>query len=82
MKKPKIKYPCNWGYRIVGECRKQLEEIVAQVISDRNFRITSAKKSRTGKYISLEVKTEVSGESDRNKIFSGLRQHPDVKIVL
>lgn len=82
MKKPKIKYPCNWEYKIIGKNQKLLEAVAAEVVNDREYEFVLSKKSKTGKYLSLEIKTKVLDESDRNKIFSDFSNHSDVKLVL
>jgi putative lipoic acid-binding regulatory protein len=82
MKKPNIKYPCNWEYKIIGKSKEALEKIAAKLINDRDYDIKLSQKSKSGKYISLEVKIEVLDESDRNKIFSDFSNHPEIKMVL
>lgn len=82
MKKQKIEYPCFWEYKIIGQNQKILEAVVAEVVNDREYDLVVSKKSKTGKYLSLEVKTRVLDESDRNKIFSDFGNYAEVKIVL
>jgi putative lipoic acid-binding regulatory protein len=82
MKKPKIEYPCSWEYKIIGKNQEILEAVVAEVINDREYGLVLSKKSKTGKYLSLGVKTRVLDESDRNKIFSDFSNHSAVKMVL
>ncbi|MFO8053171.1 MAG: DUF493 domain-containing protein [Candidatus Omnitrophota bacterium] len=82
MKRPDIKYPCDWDYRIIGEGERLLKDIAAKIINDRDYSISISRKSKTGKYTSLDVKTRVLDESDRNKIFSDFSNHPGVKMVL
>ncbi|MCF7916375.1 MAG: DUF493 domain-containing protein [Candidatus Omnitrophica bacterium] len=82
MKKPVIKYPCDWEYKIIGKNQKILETVIAKVIDDRDYDLSLSKRSKTGKYVSLEVKTKVLNEADRNKIFSDFSSHSEVKMVL
>ncbi len=82
MEKPKIKYPCYWGYKIIGNNQTSLEMVAAEVVNDREYNLVLSKQSKTGKYVSLEIKTRVLDESDRNKIFSDFNDHPAVKMVL
>lgn len=82
MEKPEVKYPCCWGYKIIGNNQALLERVAAEVINDREYNLVLCKQSKTGKYASLEIKTKVLDESDRNKIFSDFSNHSDVKMVL
>lgn len=82
MRKPEIEYPCYWEYKIIGESQKLLEGVVAEVVNDRDYNIVLSNQSRNKKYVSLEVKTKVLDESDRNKIFSDFSNHSEVKMVL
>jgi hypothetical protein len=82
MKKPEIEYPCYWEYKIIGENQKILEVVISEVVNDRDYDIILSNQSRNKKYVSLEVKTKVLDESDRNKIFSDFSSHSEVKMVL
>ncbi|MCF7873344.1 MAG: DUF493 domain-containing protein [Candidatus Omnitrophica bacterium] len=82
MKRPDIEYPCDWGYKIIGEDQELLKDTAAKIINDRDYTISVSGKSRTGKYTSLDIKTRVLDQSDRNKIFSDFSNHPSVKKVL
>ncbi|MCF7887900.1 MAG: DUF493 domain-containing protein [Candidatus Omnitrophica bacterium] len=82
MRKPEIEYPCYWEYKIIGENQKILEVVISEVVNDRDYDIILSNQSRNKKYVSLEVKTKVLDESDRNKIFSDFSSHSEVKMVL
>jgi uncharacterized protein len=82
MRKPEIEYPCYWEYKIIGENQKILEVVASEVVNDRDYDIILSNQSRNKKYVSLEVKTKVLDESDRNKIFSDFSSHSEVKMVL
>ncbi|MCF7871273.1 MAG: DUF493 domain-containing protein [Candidatus Omnitrophica bacterium] len=82
MEKPDINYPCDWGYKIIGKDERLLRKIAADVINDRDYSIILSRKSKAGNYVSLDIKTKVLDEADRNKIFSDLSSSSAVKIVL
>lgn len=81
MQKPTINYPCFWEYKIIGPEQASLEQAAAEVIGERDYLITSLKKSSRGRYSSLNLRVKVLDESDRNSIFSAFSCHDKIKIV-
>jgi len=82
MKKPDIKYPCEWSYTVIGTDEDIIREAVCECLGDRGYSIFFSKKSEHGKYISLNIKTNVLNEDDRNKIYSVLCKCSSVKTIL
>ena len=82
MKRPKITYPCKWGYRIIGEDGEALKAAVTDILGERKYDLSFSNISRKGKYISLELTTVVETEEVRNRIFGALQAHPAVKVVI
>ena len=80
--KPAINYPCPWTYKVIGYDEALLRKIIAEIITDRSYRIEVSHSSKTGKYICLNLITEVSNEDNRVAMYEALRNHPAVKIVL
>jgi uncharacterized protein len=83
MDKPRIEYPCEWEYTVIGPDEAQLRDAVADVFNGKECSVEFSKKSKAGKYVSLIVKTKVTDEDERNKLFALLgKKHPIIKMVL
>jgi putative lipoic acid-binding regulatory protein len=80
--KPDIDYPCRWAYKVIGLDEAMLRGTIAGILPDRPYRITVSHSSKTGKYICLNLLTEVSDEENRIATYEALQNHPAVKIVL
>ena len=78
----KIKYPCDWEYRIIGLDEAGLKSAAAEIFGNRKYDLSFANISKTGKYFSFSVKTFVESEEVRNTIYAALAKHPAVKTVL
>jgi len=81
-RKPEIRYPCVWTYRIIGWDEPRLRAVVAEVVGDGEHRLLLARESSTGKYRTLQLELEVRDEAHRTDIFTLISQHPDVRFVL
>jgi hypothetical protein len=80
--KPILEYPCLWVYKIIGEDQKQLRKAAAEIIADLTYTASPSNSSRRGKYHCLHIEIEVTDEKQRNMIFTALKQHPHVRMVL
>lgn len=82
MSKPQIKYPCEWSYTIIGVEERGLREAANQALSGKVFSIALSKKSKGGKYVSMNITTHVASEEERNGIFKKLCGQTSIKIVI
>jgi len=80
--KLELEYPCSWCYKVVASEEKALKQAVKDVILEREHKLTPSNKSKTGKYISMNLDLLVHNEDDRTFIFDALKQHQDIKMVL
>jgi putative lipoic acid-binding regulatory protein len=80
--KPDIEYPIEWGYRVIGTDEKTLRVVVDEVVDNREYRLNLSKKSRSGKYTSLDLKVTVDSEEHRDRIFRELKSSSAVKMVI
>jgi putative lipoic acid-binding regulatory protein len=80
--KPEIKYPCEWGYKIIGVDKIKLEACISEVIRERDYTIRAGNSSSGGKFHSLNVKCRVVSQEDRDLIFKAFQEHIDVKMVI
>lgn len=77
-----IGYPCNWCYKVIASEQAALKKAIHNVIEEREHKLTSSNKSKTGKYISMNLDLLVHNEDDRTFIFDALKRHQDIKMVL
>jgi putative lipoic acid-binding regulatory protein len=77
-----IEYPCNWCYKVIASEKAALEQAIKDVIDERAHTLTPSNKSKTGKYVSMNLDLLVHNEDDRTFIFDALKHHQDIKMVL
>ena len=81
-RKPDISYPCLWEYKVIGEDRQTLTEIIVTTCAPEVPDIVLSNVSSTGKYFSLNATLTVEDEKMRLDIFDRLQKHPAVKMVI
>ena len=77
-----LSYPREWSYRIVGTHEKLIRQLVADILGEHPYELTPSHESRTGRYVSMLLKTEVRDEAQRDEIFGRLVGDESIKIVL
>jgi putative lipoic acid-binding regulatory protein len=82
MNTPRITYPCRWSFTLIGTDANAMRAAAAENLPNDTFRLTPSKRSRSGKYTSLHLDTEVASEDDRNRLFAALKANPAIKMVL
>ena len=80
--KTEIEYPTNWQYRIIALSKETIKTVVKETMDFREYTITEKNKSKTGKYISMEVTLIVTSQDERDYIFETIQKHPEIKMVL
>ena len=80
--RPKIEYPADWTYQVIGAHEERLRQAVREVAGGRPHVLELSKTSRTGKYVSLKVEVRVRDERERLDVFEALAAHSEVRIVL
>jgi len=81
-KKVVIEYPCNWCYKVIATEKAALEQAIKDVIDEREHTLAPSNKSKTGKYVSMNLDMLVHNEDDRTFIFDALKKHQNIKMVL
>ncbi len=76
-----IDYPCEWIYKVIGSDRGSIHDAVANIIQDGEYQISDSNSSKTGKYLSFDVKVVVGDEAYRNEIYHAFKEHNDIKFV-
>jgi len=82
MNQPKINYPCEWQYTIIGQNEEELRNAAAEILKTKQHTLSFSNISKKGKYISFMLKTIVATDKERNDIYFSLRKHPAVKSVI
>jgi putative lipoic acid-binding regulatory protein len=80
--KPKINYPCLWGYKVIGRDRDLLYHAVAEILAETVHTVTPAHSSKGGTYHCLNVETTVESEAERLALYERLHCHPAILMVL
>jgi len=80
--KLELDYPCNWKYKVVIKEEKNINNIIKQVIEDREHGIKPSKTSSKGKFKSFTLEMLVHNEDDRKGIYKLLGDHEHIKMVL
>jgi putative lipoic acid-binding regulatory protein len=80
--KPKLNYPCQWVYKVVGTNQDELRQAIMKIITDTPCEINFSNSSSSGKYLCLNLEITVQSEEERNSIYSNLKAQPQVKIIL
>ncbi len=81
-KKLELEYPCNWCYKVIASERKALENAIKEVMNEREHALSDSNKSKTGKYVSMNLDMLVHNDDDRQFIYDALKKHQDIKMVL
>ena len=81
-KKPKIDYPCDWHYKVIGTDADEMIKAIELAVEGLDFKISSSNISSKGNYFSLNLKVFVTSEVLRDIIFTKLMESDFVKMVL
>ena len=79
---PKIEYPCKWIYKVIGYDFMTVQQAISQVLINKDYTSEESNMSSKGSYVSVKVEIIVENEDVRNSIFSDLKDHNDIKMVL
>ncbi len=80
--KPDIKYPCEWGFKLIGKDKAALDAAIFDIMAERDYTCTEGNVSKKGKFLTLNAKCEVCSEEERNEIFKAFSEHDAVKMVI
>lgn len=81
-KRPKIEYPTEWEYKLIGKDVDELLKVVEEVLAGFEYQIKFSNVSRNEKYYSLNVLVTVTSEILRDIIFQKFSNHPEISIVI
>ncbi len=79
---PRIDYPCLWQYKVIATDMEPVRGIVADYLGDAPYSISKSRKSRDGKYISVNLELTVYSDYHRLRLYELLAEHQQIKVVL
>jgi putative lipoic acid-binding regulatory protein len=80
--KPKIEYPCEWGFKIIGTDKEKLKECISDIMGEKEHKCKDGNISKNGKFVSMNASCQVDSQEERDEIFKSFRDHKDVKMVI
>ena len=83
--KPKIEYPTNWGFKLIGRDKDALLTCIKEIMKmegEKEHLCSLGNASRTGKFHSYNASCNVETEEERNRIFKYFEDHADVDMVI
>ena len=80
--RPKIEYPTNWGFKLIGRDKDALLACIKEAMGEREHLCSLGNASRTGKFHSYNASCNVETEAERNRIFKYFEDHKDVDMVI
>ena len=81
-KKPKIEYPCNWDYKVIGRNVDEMIKAIELITEGMDYKVSPSNVSSKGNYFSLNLSVFVPSEVIRDIIFVKLEANEFVKMVL
>jgi len=81
-KKPKIEYPCDWHYKVIGTDVDEMIKVIELIMEGMDYKISSSNVSSKGNYFSINLKVFVISEAIRDIIFAKLKASEFIKMVL
>ncbi len=80
--RPKIEYPCEWEYKVIGSNVENIIKVIEDAAKGLKYTITPSNVSKNEKYFSLNFKVEVPNEVVRDLVYQKLGESEEIKIVL
>ncbi|NPA61465.1 MAG: DUF493 domain-containing protein [Epsilonproteobacteria bacterium] len=80
--KPKIEYPCSWGFKLIGRDRDVIKGVIREIISDREYKNRDGHSSKSGKFVTVNTSCIVKSKEDRDRIFKSFQDSEYIDIVI
>jgi len=80
--KPKITYPTNWDFTIIGRDKDKVEAAIKEVFEDKEHTCTFSNTSKNGKFNSYKASCEVNSQEERDKLYKNFNEHSDIDYVI
>ncbi len=80
--RPKITYPTNWGFKIIGRDRDKLLRCIKEAMREKEHLCSLGNVSKTGKFQTYNTSCIVDSEEERNRIFKYFEDCADIDMVI
>jgi len=80
--KPEINYPTNWGFKLIGRDKDELEKCIKEVMGDKEHNCHIGNVSKGGKFHSYNASCIVDTKEERDRLFGDFEKHNAVKMVI
>ncbi|MDR0747865.1 MAG: DUF493 domain-containing protein [Helicobacteraceae bacterium] len=80
--KPKIDYPCEWSYKLIGRVEEALCEAALKALDGKEHTIARSRLSSKGSFVSVQLTVIVQSEEERLNLFDALRSHSAILHIL
>jgi uncharacterized protein len=77
-----LTYPCPWTYKVFGRDEDSLRTAIAPIVGELEHTIRFSNRSRSGKYVTLELEVTVPSDERRLGIYRELHEHEAVVYLL
>lgn len=80
--KPKIDYPTKWGFKVIGRDKLKLEDIIKDILKDKEHSCKFSNVSKSGKFTSFNAECIVESQEERDAIYKAFNEHNDIDYVI
>lgn len=88
--RPEITYPTPWSFKVIGSDEQDLRRAVKITLAvcldqnsgDRDYELGLSRTSTRGGYVSLGLTLTVLSEAERDAVFTGLADCPEIRMVI
>jgi len=80
--RPKIEYPTNWGFKLIGRDKEALLACIKEAMGEKEHLCSLGNASKTGKFRTYNASCIVDSEEERNRIFKYFEEHSAVDMVI
>jgi uncharacterized protein len=80
--RPRIDYPCEWEYKIIGENVDKILLAIETASLGLEYTVSPSNLSRNGKYCSLNMRLMVPNEVVRDLVYEKLSSSESVRFVI
>jgi putative lipoic acid-binding regulatory protein len=80
--KPKIDYPCEWSYQLIGRDADTIAKAAKTALGDKRFQLEKTRQSAKGSFISMRLELIVDCEEERLGFFNALKQEKSIIYIL
>ena len=80
--KPKIEYPTQWGFKLIGRDKEALLRCIKEAMEGKEHLCSLGNASKTGKFHSYNASCVVESQEERDRIFKYCQEHQDVDMVI